>query len=254
MIFFVNMYIAVSTPTSSIQIEPSETTNMITETAGKCVLSISSTSDPLPTSSAPAGFSGAAVGGAIAALLILAVFAAAGVTIVIVVLVRRHNLQKLTNSTCTFTPSDLDDIQGDHPPVLGQSAEQMEIQQNTSYAHSGSYKQGDPPSSPLLFNQSADPVQLQQNMSYEATSSSYKLGNPPSGPLLFNQSADPVQLQQNMSYEATSSSYKLGNPSSGPLLLFNQSADHLQQNMSYEATSDSYKLGDQVHLYVIIPL
>ena len=94
MIFFVNMYIAVSTPTSSIQIEPSETTNMITQTAGKCVLSISSTSDPLPTSSAPAGFSGAAVGGAIAALLILAVFAAAGVTILTVVLVKRHYEKK----------------------------------------------------------------------------------------------------------------------------------------------------------------
>ena len=92
-------------------------------------------------------------------------------------------------------------------------------------------------------------------MSYEATSSSYKLGNPPSSPLLFNQSVDHVQLQQNMSYEATSSSYKLGNPPSSPLL-FNQSVDHvqLQQNMSYEVTSDSYKPGDQVHLYVIIPL
>ena len=45
---------------------------------------------------APAGVSGAAVGGAIAALLILAVFAAAGVTILIVVLVRRRNVHKST--------------------------------------------------------------------------------------------------------------------------------------------------------------
>ena len=164
---------------------------MITETAGKCVLSISSTSDPLPTSSAfypqssqsqlpaaaPAGFSGAVVGGAIAALFILVVFAGAGVIIVIVALVSwRHNLQKLTNSTCTFTPSDLDDIQGDHPPVFEQSPEEMELQQNTCYAPSGSYKQGDPPGF-VLFNQSADPVQLQQNMSYEATSNSYKPGD-----------------------------------------------------------------------------
>ena len=45
---------------------------------------------------APAGASGAAVGGAIAALLILAVFAAAGVTILIIVLVRRHSVHKST--------------------------------------------------------------------------------------------------------------------------------------------------------------
>ena len=139
---------------------------MITQTAGKCVLSISSTSDHLPTSSAfypqpspqpspqssqpqlpaaPAGVSGAAVGGAIAALLILAVFAAAGVAIMIVVLVRRRNVQKSTNVTCTFSPCDLDDKQVDRAPMLDQPAEQMELQQNTCYAPSGSYKHGDLP-------------------------------------------------------------------------------------------------------------
>ena len=79
---------------------------MITQTAGKCVLSISSTSDPLPTSSAypqssqpqmtaaaPAGVSSAVVG-AIAALLILAVFAATVTTILTVVLVKRHYEKK----------------------------------------------------------------------------------------------------------------------------------------------------------------
>ena len=103
-------YVAVSTPTSNIQIPSAH------------VLLPTSALHPQP-SQPPAASTGVSVGGAIAALLILAVFAAAGVTIVIVVLVRRHNLQKLTNSTCTFTPCDLDDIQGDHPPVLGQSAE-----------------------------------------------------------------------------------------------------------------------------------
>ena len=104
---FLRICIAVGTPTISIQEEPSETTNMITQTAGKCVLSISSTSDTLPTSfafypqssqtqmtAAPAGFSGAAVGGAIAALLILAVIAATVKTILTVVLVKRHYEKK----------------------------------------------------------------------------------------------------------------------------------------------------------------
>ena len=55
--------------------------------------------------------------------------------------------------------------------MLDQSAEQMELQQNTCYAPSGSYmyKQGAPPD-PVLLDQSADPVQLQQNMCYVATS------------------------------------------------------------------------------------
>ena len=48
---------------------------------------------------APAGVSGAAVGGAIAALLILAVFAAVGVTILIVVFVRRRSVYKSTTLT-----------------------------------------------------------------------------------------------------------------------------------------------------------
>ena len=97
MIFFGELCIAVGTPTSSVQVEPSETTNMVTQTAGKYVLSISSTPDPLPTTSAfylqssnpqssqpklpaaaaPAGVNGAVVGVAIAALSILVVFAAA---------------------------------------------------------------------------------------------------------------------------------------------------------------------------------
>ena len=84
----------------------------------------------------PAGVSGAAVGGAIAALLILAVFAAAGVTILIVVLVWRRCVHKST--TCTYEPCVLDEEQ-----VLEQSAEEMELQQNSCYALSGSYKQGD---------------------------------------------------------------------------------------------------------------
>ena len=79
----------------------------------------------------------------------------------IVVLVRRRNVQKSTNVTCTFSPCDLDDKHCDHPPVLDQSAEQMELQQNTCYAPSGSYKQGDPPAG---SDQSAHHVQLQQNM------------------------------------------------------------------------------------------
>ena len=55
-----------------------------------------STSRPGPSQLFAAGVSGAAVGGAIAALLILAVFAAAGVTILIVVLVRRCSKHKST--------------------------------------------------------------------------------------------------------------------------------------------------------------
>ena len=68
------------------------------------------------------------VGGAIAAQLMLSVFVIAGVAIMIVVLVRRRNVQKSTNVTCTFSPCDLDDKHCDHPPVLDQSAEQMELQ------------------------------------------------------------------------------------------------------------------------------
>ena len=212
------MSIAVSTPTSSIQVETSETiTSMFTQTKYTTQtdgLSTSSTPDiPVSSStgicknniivqrilyiciqcqhlsstlvgptesqlSAPTRVSGTAVGGAIAALLILAVFAAAGITILIVVLVRRRNVHK--SNTCTYSlnaPYDLDDKQSDHPPVLElQSAEQMELQQNTCYAPTGSYmyKQGAPPD-PVLLDQPADPVQLQQNMCYAATSAgSYK--------------------------------------------------------------------------------
>ena len=86
----------------------------------------------------PARVSGAAVGGAIAALLILAVFAATVKTILIVVLVRRRRVHKSTTCTCTLKPCVLDEEQ-----VLEQSAEEMELQQNSCYALSGSYKQGD---------------------------------------------------------------------------------------------------------------
>ena len=138
-----NFQTAVSTPTSSNQVESSETiTSMFTQTRdnyqtdGIPTLSTSSTHDTLPVSSsaeicknnniivivhvfctvstfilsptylagpsqlpALAGVSGAAVGGAIAALLILVVFAAVGVTILIVVLVRRRSVYKSTTLT-----------------------------------------------------------------------------------------------------------------------------------------------------------
>ena len=107
-------------------------------------------------------------------------FAAVGITILIVVLVRRRSVHKSNTCTCKCNaPYDLDDKQSDHPPVLEfQSAEQMELQQNTCYAPSGSYmyKQGAPPD-PALLDQSADPVQLQQNMCYAATGSYKQQGD-----------------------------------------------------------------------------
>ena len=128
---------------------------------------MSQTSWPGPSQLFAAGVSGAAVGGAIAALLILVVFAAAGVTILIVVLVKRRNVHKSTNCI----PAHACNLENDYPrPELDQSAEQMELQQNTCYGLSGSYKQEDP----VFLDQSANHVQLQQNMCYATISSSNK--------------------------------------------------------------------------------